>query len=194
MRQLKQNERAWRYIGRFLCGFSFVESAVNELFSKLFNLGAGASLLCVGSLDLRRKLKLIEVGLEDQGADHHKDVLEQVHRLADIRNVIAHSPFGPVEEPGEEGIDFNYVNSSGDVKLPHRKKRDFYYYDMRITYAEFDSYDATAYKLFVDLQKIQESLTPICDVKGDLARDIAEIIASSDNVIVFPKKTPREPS
>lgn len=49
-------------------GFACVEGNINEVFLQLFNLEKFA-LIFLGNVDLRKKLKLIDLGLKYQGVD-----------------------------------------------------------------------------------------------------------------------------
>jgi hypothetical protein len=182
-------ERAWRYVGRFMWGFAIVESDVNEIFVELFNLNAGAALMFIPNLDLRKKLKLISVGLKDQDVPQIDDIdktLKGVHKLADIRNIIAHFSFGP--QIGGEGIFSDYVRQDAEVRFPDVIKIHAEESDTTIPHSLFDYYDAVARKLSDALRSMQGSFTPIADVSQELARDIAEIVAASDNIILFPER------
>jgi len=60
----KSREKAWRYVGRFMDAFASVEAAVDNIFEIMFNLNATSLLLLLGTLDLRKKVKLLELGFE----------------------------------------------------------------------------------------------------------------------------------
>jgi hypothetical protein len=186
-------EEAWKYAGRFLWRFGGLESVINEIFGELFNLNStAAGLLFAPLLDQRKKLKLIEAGLKEQGTDQ-SDLFKRVHKLHDIRNVIAHASFDPVQD----GISFDYVGHSGDTRLPNStapkdmKKwqlKDFQGWGI-ITYSEFDAYDAEVRTLTDSLLEICSSIAPITDFSANLASAIEEAISSSDNVVRFPKRS-----
>jgi hypothetical protein len=186
-----QVERAWKYVGRFLWGFAMIESSANQIFEELFNLSAGATLIFLGNLDFRKKLMLIDVGLKHRGVKDQSGILHRAHKLADIRNVVAHFSFGPDEViPGEEGVFFDHVNKAGELTLPHRTKTQAEDGKSVITYSEFDGYDAEAREIFDALENMQGTFRPIVDVESDLVKDIQEVIASSTNAIIFPKRPP----
>ncbi len=65
----KSLEKAWKYVGRFMWRFSGIESNVSEIFVSLFDLNSVAALMFIGNLDLRKKMKLIDLGLKHQGID-----------------------------------------------------------------------------------------------------------------------------
>src|SRR5262245_20704130 len=88
-------EKAWKYVGRFMHSFAQVEAGVDNIFGLMFNLNAISYLLLYSSLDLHKKLDLVEFGFKDQGVDHGK-ILYRVRELSTIRNAIAHSSFEPV--------------------------------------------------------------------------------------------------
>ena len=133
-------------------GFACVEGNINEVFLQLFNLEKFA-LIFLGNVDLRKKLKLIDLGLKYQGVDADT-VLSRVHELHDIRNAIAHSWF----ELFEDVITFDHV---GRVRLPKkakaRSKGEFSPFDSEITYSQFDGYDEEMTKLATELGAIADS-------------------------------------
>jgi hypothetical protein len=185
------HQKGWSYIGRFMWGFAIVESCIDSIFEELFNLNAAAMLMFVGNLDLRKKLDLVALGLKHQGIDK-STILKSVHELHNVRNVIVHACFNY----DHQGITFDYVDRSGEMRLPNKKKFRTIWgeeaWDTTITYSEFDLYDAQASKLADALEEIRGSFTPITDLDADLASDIEATIGTSDNVIRFPGRPPRK--
>jgi hypothetical protein len=137
----KERERQWKKayetVGSFLWDFANLEAHINEVFVKLYNFEQFSfiSAIMIGFLDLRKKLELIELGLKHQGVDWTK-LRKGMHRLHDIRNVLAHASYEPVDygymtddarfqSPYllEDGIHFDYVWRTGEMLLPWRKKR-----------------------------------------------------------------------
>ncbi len=125
-----------------------------------------------------------------------KGLTKIVHELHDIRNAIAHSCF----EAHEDGIEFDYVSPTGDTRLPKSKApkdmkawrwEDFQAWGI-ITYSQFESYDAQLEELMVALNEIANLAKPITDIDAKLASDIEDAIRSSDNVIPFRQRRPRE--
>jgi hypothetical protein len=204
-------EKAWKYVGRFMWSFANIEASIDNIFEIMFSLNATSFLLLHGSLDFRKKLRLVELGLKRGGKDH-SETLSKVHTLADVRNAIVHSPFEAVPsfssaEDGVElfygdGIEFSYIDRIGKLQLPteqvrNRKKRlqgtklrgvpdDQLFDQSTITYSEFDEYDVQARKLLDTLVEIGGTCTPL-DEDVTLRQDVAKIIASSDNVVLFKK-------
>jgi len=234
----RDHEKAWRYVGRFMWSFANIEGYVDGIFQTMFNLNAVSYLLLQSNLDFRKKLALIQLVFKHQQIDHGK-TLSKVHELHNIRNAIAHSSFEPVGSfkgidgvRYKAGIEFSYVERSGEVqvpnpvrdlkqkgvqKRPHKKIqkvqevearsktedvqlstmtneewRDWYNVQMlksTITYEEFDEYDAQAKKLVDMLDEIGARCEPINEGLNFM-RDIAKIIAASDNVVLFTKPAP----
>jgi hypothetical protein len=174
----KPINEAWSYIGRFIWGFTLVEYQVNQLFDALINVDYAASILLTYTLDLRKKLDLIELILKSRDVDASA-TFGRIHSLHDLRNVIAHWPFF---DEGN-GLSCDYVDklSRTEFKKPGTKETD-----KAITFSEFDSYDANASELYEKLDELLESATPITDVEQAA---IEEAISSSDNVVRFPNKT-----
>jgi len=58
-------QKAWQTVGRFLSGFAALESYINEVFVRLYNLEQSAfiSLVMIGRLSFQEKLELINLGL-----------------------------------------------------------------------------------------------------------------------------------
>ena len=91
----KHLNKAYRYIGRFLHLFASVENNIDEIFLQTFNVdGLGFASILLKHIDLRKKLKLIQLGFEHQGSDYKK-TLDKIQHLHDVRNAIAHSWFEP---------------------------------------------------------------------------------------------------
>jgi hypothetical protein len=100
-----------------------IEYGVSELFQQLLGpasgkqkhgLGYEATLLLNYTLDLRRKLKLIDIILQNRGIDESK-MFKRIHSLHDLRNVIMHWPFG--EELDQSGISADYINADGKTSF-----------------------------------------------------------------------------
>jgi hypothetical protein len=97
-----QMMQAWSYVGRFVWGFAMIENTVNHLFLELTcgggrsdhtgGIGLSAGLLLTYTLDLRKKLALIEAILKSRGVDE-SNTFKRVHQLHDLRNPIVHFPF-----------------------------------------------------------------------------------------------------
>ena len=175
----QNQEKGWRYVGRFMCVFASAEGTINELFVQLFNL-ENFALLFLGNIDLRKKLDLIAVGLRDQGVDGSK-LVGEMHKFHDIRNAIAHSWF----ESFEDVVVFDWVNKRGRLVLPSKQKSrsesDFTPSDREIAYSKFDEYDQEMTKLITDLGDIAERIAPITDSAA-----IEKAIREAENVVRFP--------
>src|SRR5262245_7736425 len=121
----KGQMKTWSYVGRFMWGFAQIEYQVNQLFYELLGgdlvnqdvasgkqrhgLGFAASLLLTYTLDLRKKVNLIEIILQSRGIDESA-TFKRVHALHDLRNVMAHWPF----EGDQSGIECDYVDAYGN--------------------------------------------------------------------------------
>jgi hypothetical protein len=183
----KEAPDSWLYVGRFIWGFGMIESMANTLFSQLFDLRGLLYLLLLANLDLRKKMSMMEVGFKHQGVRDHLPVLGQVHKLADVRNVIAHGSF--YDEPDYGGIIFDdYVHKTGELRLPHKRKSvsDDIDENRLITFAEFDKYDEEAAAIYDYLCNLDGFLIPITDFPVTLQNEINEVLRSG-NVIPFPK-------
>jgi hypothetical protein len=197
-REKDEVAKTWAYIGRFMWGFAMIENEVDVILSPLFNLHSVGYLLLIGNVDLRKKLKFLEIGLKHQKIDV-KEVMSMIHHLHDVRNFLAHSRFVPdygnLGHDAGEGIEFEYVSSSG--KLEHRDfpvpPDSFASFGSFLPYSKLDSYDAKMVEIENKLKKISDTLSPITDVSADMARDIEMIIEGSENVFRFPTiPTPRK--
>jgi hypothetical protein len=106
---------------------------------------------------------------------------KRVHKLHDLRNVLAHWPFD--EEADQSGISCDFINERGDTDF---HKPGTLAKDSMITYAELDRYDAEASELYEKLEELVESAIPITEPSEDLRNAmIEEAIRSSDNVLRF---------
>jgi len=184
----------WAYIGRFMWGFAIVENLVDSNLLKLFNFNHVAWLVLVGNLDLRKKLKFLEVGFKHMGVDDNdnKVICKTLHKLHDVRNLLAHNRFRPHYRELGDGLEFEYVDSSG--KTEHQKFKTSSEEAVNfMPYSQLDSYDEEMFEMDKKLSEILDSLRPITEASADLARDIAMITEGSENVIRFPTvSTPKK--
>jgi len=179
------DDKAWRlygYVGRFVTDFASIENTVNQLFCDLIQGPAG--LLLTHSLDLRKKVELLQVILKERGFDESK-MFKRLHQLHNLRNVIAHYPF---EQAGDDRLEFDYINKhygTAFSKSPATSEPD-----RSITFAEFDLYHAFATELHNKLHDLlySEDLFPVKPSDLETWRTMEEAISSSDNVVRFPEK------
>jgi hypothetical protein len=203
-RPAHERNKAYEYVGRFLWSFANVAAAIEELFSNKFNLDAFSSLLMQQNIDIRKKLALLEFAFERQETEDIKAIkriLDQVHRFHDIRNAIAHSGFNHVPsftriENGQKvhfpaGVEFGYVDRSGELRITglpkmrsKQKNRDWLSDERTITYAEFEDWDTQMSQLAMTLSELDPD--PVNE-GVNFVRDVAKIIAASDNVLPFSK-------
>jgi hypothetical protein len=188
--------KTWSYVGRFMWGFATVEYQVNQLFGELLGphpmnqgdddsgnqkhgLGNAASLMLTYTLQLRKKVNLIQMILQSRGIDESV-TFKRVHKLHDLRNVLAHWRF----DEEADGISCDFMNERGDTDF---YKPGTHAKDNMITYAELDRYDTEASELYEKLEELTESAIPITEPSEDLRNAmIEEAIRSSDNVLRFP--------
>jgi hypothetical protein len=150
-------------------GFGRVESLINELVRQLFGLRGLLYLLLLANIDLRKKLDLMRIGFKHQGMSDHSDILSRVHKLADIRNAVAHGSF--YYEPVYKGIIFDdFVGKAGELRLPHKPKGQPKYIDdnLVIAFDEFDKFDEEAAALYDYLTDLDGSIAPFTSWTGRL--------------------------
>ena len=185
--------------------FANAEAAADNIFEIMFNLNATSMLLLLGTLDLRKKVKLLKLGFKHLGIDPG-DTLNRIDEFHQIRNAIAHSSFNPVPsfqrtENGstvhyEAGIEFSYIDAGGKLRVPttskarnrrqKQQKDDMPLDQATITYTEFDEYDAQLSKITDKLIEIEGSIVPLNEgIK--FVQDVAKIMAASDNILPFVK-------
>jgi hypothetical protein len=167
--------KVWSYVGRFVWGFAMIEKAANEIFFELIGGGrnppnqassAAIGLFLTYSLDLRKKLKMIEIILERRDIDV-SETFKRLHQLHDLRNVIVHHPF---EEEDKNRLSCDYGNQYGDSEFS--KKPATSGYDHSITYAEFDLYDAAASEVYAKLDELLSSDAVIPTTEDELQHAI----------------------
>jgi hypothetical protein len=176
----KSENKIWSYVGRFIFGFAMVEYQINQLFYELITVDYAARILLRYTLDLRKKMDLIEIILKSRDIDE-RTTFKRLHALHDLRNVIVHWPFSE----SEGGLSCDFMNKQGDVEFPKpgvKEKTNL------IKFAELDSYDADMCELNTKLESLLESAQPITDVNDELRTAIEEAISSSNNVVRFPSK------
>jgi hypothetical protein len=179
--------KAWSYVGRFITSFAHIENTVNQLLVEFiggaprgvplqqFNQGISVTvgLFVTYSLDLRKKLELIDVILKLRGVDESK-TFKRVHELHDLRNVIVHNPF--TEDDLDDGLSCDFIDKHGYTAF---RKPGTSAYDNSITFAEFDAYEAVAAELYKKLLELLASATPITEVSDELRDAMKEVINSS---------------
>src|ERR1700751_3124425 len=119
---------AWWNVGRFFYRFALLETSVNESFAVLFNMGYNATLylLFASRLGFNERLELIQLGLRQKGGNKIAGLIDVVRDLLEVRNIVAHSSFGPDDRIGLNpddrigGIYFDYVSRSGKVVFSDR--------------------------------------------------------------------------
>lgn len=177
-RKKPNGKNPWEYIGAFIWHFGTIENYINEIFLALFDLER-VSFMFIGLIDTRKKLKLIEIGFIEKGDETHKALLGQLHQMADLRNVIAHSCFFLAQD----GINIDHITHHGT-----RWSKDG---DNYISYKEFERLFDDQKKLIERLGNLYETTTPISSFSKEFVADIEEIIASSPNVIRYSPRRPQ---
>lgn len=122
--------------------------------------------------------------LKSQGIDESRTI-KRVHKLHNIRNIIAHWPFGG----DSDGISCDFIDKHGDTNFQKPGARDK---DNLIKYSELDSYDAELSELYEKLEQLSHSATPITGLSDEMRLNIEEAISSSDNVLRYPSKLRRD--
>jgi hypothetical protein len=170
-----KGKKPWEYIGEFVWNFGTMENYINEIFLTLFDLER-VSFMFIGLIDTRKKVKLIEVGLKTKGDETHNLLLRQMHELADLRNVIAHSCF----HPAQDGISIDHISHHG------AKREDDY-----ISYEEFERLFKRQNGIIEQLADLYNTTTPISSFSREFAAAIDEIIDASPNVIRYSPRRPQ---
>jgi len=114
-------KRAWWHVGRFFHSFAILEGSANELFDKLFSLNGTFFLLLVRRLGINERLEL-----KRRKDMEVKGLFLPIGDLIEVRNIVAHSGFGPDDVgqdnvgPRKYGVNFDYVGSAGKVEFSER--------------------------------------------------------------------------
>src|ERR1700738_227557 len=137
-------------------------------------------------------------------------MLGHIHHLHDVRNALAHGK----KVKFEAGITFDYIDLSGNFPTDKQKRRkdkrqkqqgkntgakeqgDILLWDeiSTITYSELHQYENEMAEIAQTLSSIEITPLSLGRPTAGLARNIAEIVASSDNIIPFRKKpSPKGP-
>jgi hypothetical protein len=181
----EEEEKAWRYVGRFLSGFAAIEGAVDRALCELFDLKRTLFFLLAGNLDFRKKLSFIKVAMERQKIDGDK-VLKLIHRLHDIRNLLAHSHFTAAFFHTDEGIEFEHVTKEGKFGHSKFEAKETTYRGNFIPYSQLDACMEEMSHIEDELIRIGASLSPIGSEHEDFAREVQKAIEASENVVRFP--------
>ena len=149
-------ERSWLLVGKLLWEFAQVESALNDLISKLLALNARTGPILLSNVDLRRKINLARCGIEEQWAGllTHKVTVRSklwsdLNGLADARNVAAHSAYFP----SADGVQFLYAQAREKLTFPEAKWAE----------SKFRQHSVKAAEVFVDLMTLKQSCSPVRD-------------------------------
>jgi hypothetical protein len=159
----------WWHVGRFFHSFAILESSANELFEKLFNLNATFFLLLVPQLDFGMRLELIRLALRRKTVNV-KGLFEPIRALIEVRNIIAHSAFGPDNDGARNrGVLFDYVGKTGEAEFSERvqklvggKPDDSY-----ISYEAFEDLDSRMKQLRKQLWELAGACIPLSDEDFD---------------------------
>ena len=216
----KSQEKAWRYVGRFMESFANVEASIDVIFETIFNLNAASMLLLQGSLDFGKRVELIRLGLAHQRVElEHVELLERAKGYSKIRNAVAHSQFEPVLEEVtngvryEAGIEFSGARHNDKIEVPssakvreRKRKESKARTELRKRQlATADDDDSPLDKSTItysefdeydaDLRNLMESLVEIGErcapIDGVNLQDVAMIVATADNVYSFRKSAPK---
>ena len=181
----EEEEKAWRYVGRFMSGFAAIEGAVDRALCELFDLKPSLFFLLTSNLDLRKKLSFIKVAMEHQKIDGRK-VLKLMHELHDIRNLLVHSQFSSAFFHADEGIEFEHVTKEGKFGHKDFKAKETTILGNFIPYSKLDAYMDDISHIEDELIRIGASLSPIGSKHDDFAREVQKEIEASENVVRFP--------
>jgi len=159
----------WCHVGRFFHSFAILETSANELFEKLFNLNATFFLLLVSQLDFGMRLELIRLALRRKTVNV-KGLFEPIRALIEVRNIVAHSAFGPDDDSARNhGVLFDYVGKTGEAKFSERvqklvggKPDDSY-----ISYDVFEDLDGRMKQLTKQLSELAGACIPLSDEEFD---------------------------
>jgi hypothetical protein len=171
-----KSKKPWEYIGEFIWWFGAIESHINEIFVKLFDLER-AAFMFMGLIDTRRKLQLIKIGFEEQGTKAHSALIRDLHELVGLRNVLAHSQFFEAEG----GISIDHITHQGT-----RSERDY------MSYKEFEGQFDRQKGIIEELVKLYDEITPISSYHKEFIAEIDQIIDSSPNVFRFSPRPPTQ--
>lgn len=161
----KELQKAWKYIGRFLWHYGIIEASINEIFIELFDLERVAWMF-IGKLDTRKKIELIKVGFAEKGNKRYMRLLDEVHKFADLRNVLAHAQF----HLAEGGVDIDHITHHGKRWTTDNDMDTF------VSYDDFDRYDDKADKIIKALMDLQGNVSPISSISSELQAAMEEAI------------------
>ena len=164
-------QTVWWHIGRFLHSFAILESSLNSLFEELFNLNATFYLLLVPQLDFSKRIELIMLALRRKGVNI-LGLTENISKFVEIRNIVAHSGFGPDEDSnGNAGVAFDYASRNGKTAFSTRVREtvrgssDSSF----ISYEAFDDLDRRMKQITSRLYELAGASIPLTDKDLDEA-------------------------
>jgi len=120
----EETKEAWWYVGRFLYEFAQLEASINEAFQTLFNMDYNATLymLLAPRLNFIEKVELIGLGLKKKEMDIG-GLINNIRGFAEVRNIVAHSVFGPDDRAGDRGISFDYLSKNGKIYFTDKVRK-----------------------------------------------------------------------
>jgi hypothetical protein len=160
---------AWWHVGRFFYSFAILESAANQLFENLFNLNATFFLLLVPQLEFSLRLELIRLALRRKDVNV-KGLFLPISDLIEVRNIAAHSAFGPDDDGGGNlGVSFDYVGRTGRVEFSERVQElvGGNPGDSFISYDAFEDLDGRMKQLTTQLWELDGACIPLSDEDFD---------------------------
>ena len=179
------NEKACMYVGRLMQDFAGLESVIDEIFAKLFNISVSAYLLFLLKSNFSWKIELIEKAFKKQSVDH-REKLRRLRKHSTLRNMAAHSSF----EFNSKGIYFDWGTKIDGVEQDALGGG-------YVTFEHFDRLHEEADRIFAELQAIHASCRPLDDISFSPAYELREIlneemIDASDNVVRFSRPGPND--
>ena len=185
-KERSKEKKPWEYVGEFIWNFGTIESYINEIFLRLFDLER-VRFIFIGLIDTRKKIALIKEGFKEQGTlAAHDALLKAIHDMSTFRNVIAHSSF----HIAQGGIDLDHVSHQGAYGWRKRKQDESP--DTYIAFEEFERFFEEQREIIEQLTKLYETTTPISSFSREFVVAIDKIIDSSPNVTRFGARPSRK--
>ena len=154
----EDERKAFEYVGAYLFRFAKMEDELNSAIERVFNLSAPAAAILFSTLDLFKKLNVIQAAVlahfsdaqgrqisEAKGSEF-KNLFRDLMRINDERVIVAHAPFRPDKN---EGVIFDRVSAKGSLKRE----------SLRWDYASFDGRLTNIEELAARLKTFVDSLT-----------------------------------
>ncbi|MDG2532086.1 hypothetical protein P6144_00350 [Sphingomonas sp. HITSZ_GF] len=147
---MTREQKAYLAVGQFLLHFAGMETALNNMLTRLLEMKNLEGLVVTSNIDMRGKIYIVQTALnmrpitEDDWLKEARKDLKSVVTMTEKRNILAHNIF----LPHADGVEFHLVRAKGKLDLPEELWTD----------EIFDGHYAEMDRLTLRLKEITDAL------------------------------------